>query len=410
VKLNAFLSKYGGFGGTPIFGPYSGKLDNSSDEVEIQRPDAPDAQGTPFIVVDRVDYRDSAPWPPSADGSGAVLQRVSLAAYGDDPINWVGYAPLTIVNAPQSYTVKAGTNAATATNVTFGVDAVGAGALAYQWRRDGTNIPAATSETYTVEDVQLDDEGAYSVVVSDLTGSVHSAPGYLLVQAPAAFVVRPANISAIYGADFTVSAQTTGGPAPSYNWFRVTPLTPLFYANTGLRTTFATFNTAALGLTLPPGALSTNYNLRLVISNAVSTGQGIGHQFTLTVLADTDLDGAPDLWETANGFNPALGSDGAEDTDGDGLSNEEEYQAGTNPTNNASGLKIEQTVNPGLPTLLSFEAQSNRTYQVDYANRLPGPWFKLAEVLARTNARVETVTDNEWTTNRFYRVRTPRQP
>jgi|GEM_PF-1861810 len=51
----------------------------------------------------------------------------------------------------------------------------------------------------------------------------------------------------------------------------------------------------------------------------------------ITYHADTDGDGLPDYWETANGLNPADPGDAALDGDGDGLSNADEYLAETNP-------------------------------------------------------------------------------
>lgn len=47
--------------------------------------------------------------------------------------------------------------------------------------------------------------------------------------------------------------------------------------------------------------------------------------------ADTDGDGAFDGWELANGFDPLSDSDGDLDSDGDGLTNREEFDADTNP-------------------------------------------------------------------------------
>src|SRR5439155_24659503 len=81
TSLNAFRDAYSlsptGGEGARLFGPYSGKLDNSSDSVELVKPDAPvpppspEAGYLPSILVDKVHYSDSAPWPDLADGSGA---------------------------------------------------------------------------------------------------------------------------------------------------------------------------------------------------------------------------------------------------------------------------------------------------------------------------------------------------
>jgi len=96
--LNAFKTRYNVQAGAVILGPYTGKLDNSSDSVELVQPDPPQTSGrdaglVPYILVDKVKYLDVAPWPLSADGSGQSLTRLTAASFGNDPVNWTGAAP-----------------------------------------------------------------------------------------------------------------------------------------------------------------------------------------------------------------------------------------------------------------------------------------------------------------------------
>lgn len=47
----------------------------------------------PYVVVDRVNYDDAAPWPTSPDGTGASLKRITASLFGNDPVNWSGGTP-----------------------------------------------------------------------------------------------------------------------------------------------------------------------------------------------------------------------------------------------------------------------------------------------------------------------------
>ncbi|HWI56137.1 MAG TPA: hypothetical protein VNZ22_02840, partial [Bacillota bacterium] len=89
-----FRSKYSVPAAVPIFGPYPGSLQGGGESVALQFPDHPDwdtNSGTvyiPYVDVDVVRYNDKLPWPTNADGAGASLERITAAAYGNDPINW----------------------------------------------------------------------------------------------------------------------------------------------------------------------------------------------------------------------------------------------------------------------------------------------------------------------------------
>jgi len=81
----------------------------------------------------------------------------------------------------------------------------------------------------------------------------------------------------------------------------------------------------------------TNINgIRIIGSNGgPADGNGFIGVFELVVdgvLADSDGDGMPDAWETANGLIVGV-NDSAADPDGDGLPNLQEYQNSTDPHN-----------------------------------------------------------------------------
>jgi hypothetical protein len=90
----AFRIKYGVPAAVPVFGPYSGSLQGGGETISLQFPDAPDLNTNtgiffvPYIDEDVVHYDNKPPWPTNADGSGASLERINSASYGNDPINW----------------------------------------------------------------------------------------------------------------------------------------------------------------------------------------------------------------------------------------------------------------------------------------------------------------------------------
>ncbi len=124
-----------------------------------------------------------------------------------------------ITTHPQSVTTKPGLSAS------FKVVATGTPSPAYQWQRDGQNIPGATLASYEIAQVQEKDNGAqFTVKVSNEGGSLTSNAATLNVtltngekptisQQPLAQTVKVGET-----ATFTVGAS--GDPQPSYQWRR----------------------------------------------------------------------------------------------------------------------------------------------------------------------------------------------
>lgn len=93
-------------------------------------------------------------------------------------------APPPPPTAPSITTQPAAQSVTEPATATFTVAASGTAPLAYQWRKDGTNIAGATSASYTTPATTTADSGAaYTVVVSNAAGSVTSAAATLTVAA-----------------------------------------------------------------------------------------------------------------------------------------------------------------------------------------------------------------------------------
>ena len=197
VALAAFRLRNGVAAGVAIFGPFQGKLDNSEESVELARPDVPqlppnqNAGFVPYILVDKVKYSDTPPWPMAADGGGPSLQRVDSTSYGNDPANWVsanktpgaalaGGAPPSITQQPANQTVAA------ASQVRLEVTANGSAPLGFQWKLNGANLVGATSPNLLIANAQASDGGNYHVVIRNLIGLTQSQTATLTVVAAGA--------------------------------------------------------------------------------------------------------------------------------------------------------------------------------------------------------------------------------
>jgi hypothetical protein len=143
---------------------------------------------------------------------------------------------VTIAQQPQSLNVRP------PTNVTFSVSAVGTGTLLYQWRYNTNNIDSATSSNLVVNNVQLTNAGAYSVVVTDDFGSVTSSNAILNVLVNPLIVQQPTPQSAMQGQSATFTVTVTNATLPiGYQWLKA-PST--VYTNFLLYETNSTFTIA----------------------------------------------------------------------------------------------------------------------------------------------------------------------
>jgi len=327
VARAAFEAKYGS--NALLFGPYQGRFDNGGGSIELEKPDppqtipGPEFGFVPYILVDYVKYSDTAPWPTTADGTGASLQRREVAAYGNEPTNWFA----------SGFTA-------------------GASHLA--------NTPPLVA------------------ITSPMNGATFATSGNISIAATA---VDPGG--AVSKVEFYADGAKLGEAASS-------PYT------------FVWSNAPAASHVLTARAADDQAAVRISAPVAVSVTGGSG---------DSDNDGLPDAWETGNGLVVGV-NDAGLDPDGDGMTNLQEYLAGTNPQDSGSALRLEAFADPA-GVALRFTARTGKSYSLQFCNNLAADlWLSFSNLGPFSVSQIVWLTDPSTTSGgqRWYRLTTPAVP
>jgi hypothetical protein len=118
-----------------------------------------------------------------------------------------------IVTQPQNQTVPSGNTAI------FAVTTSGSGLLAYQWSFNGTNLNGATKSVLTLTNVQFNQTGIYTVLVTNAFGSVISSNAVLTVTAtPPTIQTQPTNQTVFVNGTATFVITGTGSLPLNYQW------------------------------------------------------------------------------------------------------------------------------------------------------------------------------------------------
>jgi hypothetical protein len=105
-------------------------------------------------------------------------------------------------------------------SVMFSVMAEGGTPLSYQWRFGTSNIPGATSPSYTVNNVQTGNVGSYSCLVSNPCGQTPSNPATLSLASTPMITQHPPPAQSWAPGQTMVIAVTATGANLSYQWRR----------------------------------------------------------------------------------------------------------------------------------------------------------------------------------------------
>ncbi len=145
-------------------------------------------------------------------GYAGVYSCVLSNVYGESTNSaTLTIVPLLITAQPTGRTVNGGVN------TTFSVTVTGKLPVTYQWRFEGTNIANATNGSLTLNNVQMSQDGWYSVVASNQYGSVESTPAKLTVV-PFTVLTQPISRTVLAGTSTSFSVAVTGKSPFTYQW------------------------------------------------------------------------------------------------------------------------------------------------------------------------------------------------
>jgi hypothetical protein len=118
---------------------------------------------------------------------------------------------------------------------------------------------------------------------------------------------------------------------------------------------------------------------------------------------DDDDDGMTDFYENANGLNPFV-NDAAGDLDHDGMSNYDEFIAGTAANNANSVLRVTRANLVGTASQITWLSIAGKTYQIYSSTNVVGPYTFFSTVPSAGTGETSTPITNS-AGQRFFRIR-----
>jgi titin len=159
---------------------------------------------------------------------------------------------------------------------------------------------------------------------------------------------------------------------------------------------------AGLASTVPVGQLITT-----TATDPAGNTSPFSTAFAVTT-TDSVGDGIPDAWRAAFFGSPGNTTNSQScatcDLDGDGLTNLQEFHAGTNPTNSASVIRITVVQPSGADVVVSFPSVPGKIYRVEMKDDVTlATWTLLADQITGTGNLI-SITDPGATSlpKRFY--------
>ena len=380
---------------------------------QLSGSNIPGATGTTLTLADvQVD----------AEGSYAVVVSNDEGSVTSSPAALTVLVPPSINSPPRTQAVSAGSS------VSLQVIASGTEPLSFQWQFNGAEIQGAIDATLSLNNVQSDAAGDYAVVVSNIAGSLASAPATLTVLVSPIFSLHPQSQTVSAGASVVFQVMASGSEPLNYQWqlngVDVSGATEAAFVLNGVQPEAAgsytvvvsnavaivTSESAVLTVIVPP-TIGSEPQSQTIVAGAdvtfrvvVSGSEPLGYQWRLN---GADIPGATNVelavsvvQSEAEGSYTVVVSNAA----GSVTSAPAQLTVEVVPV---SQPRIDRIEFDGNMFTIVFDLEANVGVVVEYAESLSaGVWMSLTTVVAAPDSATVNVSDSVSTSDfRFYRLR-----
>ncbi len=104
--------------------------------------------------------------------------------------------------------------------ISLSVVATGSPTPSFKWKKNGTEISGAKSATLILSNLQPANAGTYSVVITNIAGTVSSSPALVTVNTPPKITTKPVGRTVIAGQTASLSVVASGTPSPTLQWLK----------------------------------------------------------------------------------------------------------------------------------------------------------------------------------------------